>query len=104
MKISSKIKLVVALALGVMALTGCEMQAVTGITKASTPGFEDCIAAELKLNNDRGSWVYAVRCPNSATTTSHTIHYGKGRTVQRVVVIDGVTYTAEGSAKPKTPQ
>lgn len=99
MNCKSKIKLAVAMVLGAMLLSGCEWHSATGIERASVAGFEDCTVGELSLNDSNRTKVYAVRCHNSQTTTQYTRSVGKSHITNRVVVIDGVKYVAEGAAK-----
>ncbi len=86
-------KMLVA-AFAAMLLVGCAKRETRELTNSYTlpPELQDCSVFKLTSDEVTASTMYALRCPNSTTTTTRTVRHGKTTHRERVVVIDGVTY------------
>ena len=90
--------LAVLMALTGLVLGGCKAETEERTGEYALPaGLQDCQVYRM-TSGANGSFLYVVRCPNSATSTT----FRSGKTNQTAVVIDGVTY-APVSASSVSP-
>ena len=82
----------IGLALVVILLTGCNETRTEEVQgKYIIPDeLRDCQMFDMESKTSQD--IIVVRCPNSATSTSHSYQSGTHRQERHTVVIDGVTF------------
>jgi hypothetical protein len=87
-----------------LALGACSPTVTDDITKAYAlpPEMQDCKAFRLQTETDYPN-LYAIRCPNSETTTEYKTGSSNHRRYYRTVVIDGVAHEVAPTAIPTVP-
>ena len=86
-------KLVVVVLMAIL-LSGClkrETREIGG-SYVLPPELQDCAIFKLTSDDNKVATLYALRCPNSTTTTDRK--YRSGNTIRhvRTIIVDGVTY------------
>lgn len=86
-------KLVVVVLLAIL-LSGCLKRETSEIggSYALPPELQDCGVFKLTSDDNDAATLYALRCPNSTTTTERSYRSGKTTRHVRTIVVDGVTY------------
>jgi len=86
-------KLVVVVLLTIL-LSGCLKRETRemGGSYILPPELQDCGVFKLTSDVNGADTLYALRCPNSTTTTDRKYRSGKTTRHVRTVVVDGVTY------------
>lgn len=86
-------KLAVVVLMAIL-LSGClkrETREIGG-SYALPPELQDCGIFKLTSDDNNADTLYALRCPNSTTTTDRSYRSGKTTRHVRTIIVDGVTY------------